>query len=298
MHSSLTIAIIAGLGGMFGWGFADFFAKKTIDKIGDVASLLWAHSLAASVIVVYIIAQLMIDGRAGFPSKPEEWLGAIFFGFLQAVVYIFVYKAFAKGKLAILNPIFSSYSGLVAVFSIVAFGEAVTGKLIAALVLLFLGLMMLSLDVDELKSKRLKITGQPGLGEIALAAILATIWTVYWAHFVAGKDWKIYASLMYICMAITIYFYAIRQKVELKVRDNSVWKYLAGIGAGEAVAYISISYGFGRTGHVSIIALLSGAFSLPAVILAAAFLKEKLHVLQVAAIALILVGVAVIALTG
>ena len=29
-------------GGMFGWGLADFFAKKTIDKIGDIQTLAWA----------------------------------------------------------------------------------------------------------------------------------------------------------------------------------------------------------------------------------------------------------------
>jgi len=33
MQTELLIAIIAGLGGMFGWGLADFFAKKTIDSI-------------------------------------------------------------------------------------------------------------------------------------------------------------------------------------------------------------------------------------------------------------------------
>jgi len=39
MQQELLIAVLAGLGGMFGWGFADFFAKKTIDEIGSVASL-------------------------------------------------------------------------------------------------------------------------------------------------------------------------------------------------------------------------------------------------------------------
>ena len=38
MQSDLVIAVLAGFGGMLGWGFADFFAKKTIDEIGDVAS--------------------------------------------------------------------------------------------------------------------------------------------------------------------------------------------------------------------------------------------------------------------
>ncbi|HSW80341.1 MAG TPA: EamA family transporter [Candidatus Saccharimonadales bacterium] len=296
MSNSITIAIIAGLGGMLGWGFADFFAKKTIDKIGDVASLLWAHTLAASVLSAYIIFVLIKDGTAGFPDNFSGWLGVAFFGFLQAIVYIFVYKAFAKGKLAVLNPIFSSYAGLVALLSIFVFGEAVTGNIVLALLLLFCGILLMNLDLDGLKVKKLKLDRQPGLVEIGIATVLATVWTVYWAHFIAGKNWKIYASLMYIFMTLTVIIYAKSQKNEsLKVKDKTVWKYLAGIGIGEAVAYISISYGFGLTSHVSIVALLSGAFALPAVILAAVFLKEKIHLLQTIAIILILCGVALVA---
>ena len=43
MQPELVLAGLAGLGGMMGWGLADFFAKKTIDEIGDVVSLVWAH---------------------------------------------------------------------------------------------------------------------------------------------------------------------------------------------------------------------------------------------------------------
>ena len=97
-------------------------------------------------------------------------------------------------------------------------------------------------------------------------------------------------------MTLAVIIYAKSQKEALKVKDNSVWKYLVGIGLGEAIAYISISYGFGLTSHVSVVALLSGAFALPAVILAAVFLKEKVQLLQAIAILLILCGVAVVSL--
>ena len=42
MPNELLIALVAGFGGMFGWGLADFFAKKTIDELGDVMTLAWA----------------------------------------------------------------------------------------------------------------------------------------------------------------------------------------------------------------------------------------------------------------
>ena len=56
MQQELLIAVLAGLGGMLGWGFADFFAKKTVDKIGDIATLVWAHlfgTLVFALIALY-----------------------------------------------------------------------------------------------------------------------------------------------------------------------------------------------------------------------------------------------------
>ncbi|MFN2571957.1 MAG: hydantoinase B/oxoprolinase family protein, partial [Gemmatimonadales bacterium] len=45
METTLLTAITAGLLGMLGWGCADFFAKKTIDKIGDLPTLFWGQLL-------------------------------------------------------------------------------------------------------------------------------------------------------------------------------------------------------------------------------------------------------------
>jgi len=37
---------------MLGWGLADFFAKKTIDQIGDIVVLAWAHVFGTGVLVM------------------------------------------------------------------------------------------------------------------------------------------------------------------------------------------------------------------------------------------------------
>ena len=55
MQSALTIAVLAGLGGMLGWGAADFFAKKTIDKIGAIASLVWAHIFGTTILAIAVL---------------------------------------------------------------------------------------------------------------------------------------------------------------------------------------------------------------------------------------------------
>ncbi len=71
MNQELLIAVLAGLGGMLGWGLADFFAKKTIDEVGDVVSLVWAHIFGT--IVLFIIASHQLLTAPQKFTLPQDW---------------------------------------------------------------------------------------------------------------------------------------------------------------------------------------------------------------------------------
>ena len=111
MEQGLFIAISAGLGGMLGWGLADFFAKKTIDEIGDVATLAWAHIFGTGTLLIIVLYQLLTHQQfIHVPSDVPTWAELLFFGVLQAIVYLLVYRGFGKGQVALLSPIFASFS--------------------------------------------------------------------------------------------------------------------------------------------------------------------------------------------
>jgi transporter family protein len=297
MENSLTVAILGGLGAMLGWGFADFFAKKTVDRIGDLASLVWAHLFGTIIFFgMALINFAATDDFVDLPDSLNRWLGLAFFGVLQMIVYWLVYKAFSKGQLAVINPIFSSYSGLVALISIIFFAEVLTGSIAFGLIVIFLGILAMNLDLSALKSKRLNVV--PGLKEVVAAAILAAIWTILWDRFVHGQDSLAYAMLMYMFMTIAAFVAARSQKTKLSPIAPDLWKFLVLIGLGEAIAYLSISIGFSKTTYTSVVALISGSFALPTVILAYLFLKERITRFQLAGIILIIVGVAVISLNS
>src|SRR6266404_2313803 len=124
MQSELLIAIIAGLGGMLGWGVADFFAKKTIDKVGDVTTLFWSTSIG-----IVPLAMLFLFNPT-IPSKLHE-LGYVSFLYLailgawSGLSYIPAYTAFGKGKIALLSPIFASYAVIVTLLSVLFFKEVI-----------------------------------------------------------------------------------------------------------------------------------------------------------------------------
>lgn len=281
MYSESLIAVLAGFGGMLGWGFADFFAKKTIDEIGSVASLVWAHIFGVLALGSFVAYQYILFQRSiPLPLGLQEWGMLAFFGGLQALIYFLVYEGFSKGQLAVLSPVFASYSGIAALFSVLILGEALRINLLVALAIIFIGILLLNIDLSALRSRRIKLIGAPGLWQVGLAALLAAFWTVSWDGFIGGKDWLSYALFMYIFIAFAAWVISRLQRTDLLIKRSGLWKFLILIGVCEVVAYLSISWGFSSTPHLSIVAILSSAFSLPVIVLARVFLKERITTIQ------------------
>lgn len=275
---------------MLGWGFADFFAKKTVDRIGDIKSLVWAHIFGVSIFVLAALFQYAVTGHfISIPRHFNLWLGLAFFGSLQMLVYWLVYQGFSKGQLIVLNPIFASYSGVVALISIVFLHEKPNHLALVALLLIFAGILLINLDLKGLGSRRINIV--PGLKEMIAASSLAAIWTLLWDRFVGGHNALSFALFMYAFMTLAALILARYKRIPLAGTPRGLYKFLGLIGLGEAIAYLSISYGFSRTPYTSIVALISGAFSLPAVVLGYRFLNERVSRTQVWAIAIIVIGI-------
>jgi drug/metabolite transporter (DMT)-like permease len=296
MHNPLFIAILAGLGGMLGWGSADFFAKKTIDRIGAIKSLVLAHGFGTALFLSIIIGQSLVKGKvSSLPTTAGAWAGLVFFGCLQMVVYWLAYEGFGKGQLSILNPVFASYSGLVAIIAVVFLGETLHFMLGIALLFIFIGILLLNTETSSLSLRKFVIS--PGLPEVALAAVLAAGWTVGWDKFIGSHDPLTYAAAMYAFMTIAALALAKIMKVRLTGVKPELWKFILLIGAGETAAYLAISWGYSATSLTSIVALISGSFSLPTVILAYIFLKEKISLIQLAGVVAVILGVGIVTLS-
>lgn len=298
MQPELLIAVLAGLGGMLGWGLADFFAKKTIDAVGDLVSLVWAHLFGTTLFFFVFLYQVFIAKQTvHIPSDPGVWILLVFFGTLQALVYFLAYQGFGKGPIAVLNPVFASYAGLAALISILFLGEKVELQRIIPLFVIFVGILFISTDFKALLAKKMRIAfGTPGIKEVFSASIFAAFWTVFWDKFVGGHDWILYAFFMYAFMTIAIVFLARAKNTKLAIKKPYIWKFLFLIGFSEVVAYLAISLGFSATSFTSVVAILSGAFSLPTIILARIFLKERLSAIQTLGAAIIILGIIMLSL--
>jgi drug/metabolite transporter (DMT)-like permease len=296
MQTELFIAIIAGLAGMFGWGLADFFAKKTIDRIGDVQSLAWAGVFGTAAFLAAIAYQSIVVGvQFVVPTSALVWGGLIFFGALQAMVYLFAYNGFGKGEVAVLAPVFSSFTGWTALVSIAFLGEPVTTGRLLALTIIFIGLMLLSVDYKALAQKKFRF-GAPGFTEVVIATLLAAVWTLLWDQFVAGQDAVAYAFWMFLFMTIAVFVVALYRKLPLAISSNFTWTLVALIGVCETIAYLGITVGYSATSLTSVVALVSGAFALPTMVLAMIFLNERPSMVQNIGSIITIIGIALLSL--
>ena len=297
MENEFIIAIVAGLAGMLGWGLADFFAKKTIDQVGDIVSLVWGHVFGTICLLMVALYYYGIQGNPlSFPSDVIAWGGLIFFGALQAIVYLLAYKGFGKGQIAVLNPIFASYSGIAAIISIIILGEAASLTMIASLAVIFAGVLLVSIDPSGFKTRSMKLLSAPGVKEVGLASLFAAFWQLYWDKFIGINDWIIYTFLMYAFMTLTAFVIAKLNQVKLAINKPDIWKFLFLIGACEVIAYLGLSLGFSATRYTSIVIVLAGAFSLPTILLARLYLNEKLNKVQTIGGFVIILGVTLLAL--
>lgn len=287
----LPIAVLAGLGGMAGWGVADFFAKRTIDQLGDVATLFWSQALGVLPIACLFALHPAVPTLSGLGLG---WVAIL--GMWSGLSYIPTYVAFGKGKVSLLSPIFASYAVVVAIVSAAVLHEAIPAARWVAFAVVFAGVVLINGDVPGLgalvgRGNRAARIGVVGLPEILSAICLYSLWLVALDQFLQGRDWVPLLVGIRIFSTLSLFAYARARRIPLAVPQPSLWPYLTLIGLFDVAAFAFVSWGFAATPYASIVAMLSGAFSLPTIILARLFLKERMSGTQAAGSLLSVLGV-------
>lgn len=289
MNAGLGVAVLTGAGGMIGWGAADFFAKQTVDQLGDLSPLFWGQLVGTVVLVA-----IWVVGDDRLHLSPLVGLQIIGFGVVSGLSYLLLYRGFARGQISLLSPIFATYAGVVVLLSAGLFGEVIPLQRAIALFIIVAGIVLLTLDLTSLRaSLAARQTG--GIPEVVGAMLIFAGWLVLWDHFVHDRSWVPLLASVRAVATMTLLITARLQRTSLKVSNRQLWPALGLIGLCDVAAFGLVSLGFSQTAYPSVVAVLSGAFSLPTLLLARFFLGERLDRMQLVGVAVILTGVA---LTG
>lgn len=290
----LISSILAGLGSMFGWGISDFFAKKTIDKIGDIKTLFWAQTFGIIPILIYFL----FDSR-NLNITFSTALIVLFFAIADAIGYLLFYKALEKGKVSIVGPVLASFAAFSVLISAFIFNEQISIIRWILLGVVFIGIVFTSIDFYGLKDGKInKKDIIAGLPETLIAVIIFSVWYPLWDNFVSiNNNWVLFVLLIriFISLFILTLSYITRNKPVITKQNNDLWKYLILIGLFDGIAYLTLTWGYESATLTSVVTMISAAYSLPTLVLARVFLKEKLNKSQLLGVFSIIIGLILLA---
>ncbi len=281
------ISILGGLGGMFGWGVSDFFANLSSDKVGHFKTFFWSQIAGLiTVLTVFILFRSPIE------LSPKLILMIITAGVSYSLGYLLFYRGFEIGNVSVVSAVINSQNLFIVLIAYIVYGQRLSLIQIPALLALLVGILLVSVNFDELKKNGLTLT--KGVKETLLAALFFGI--IYWPfnEFISEHlDWRLSTLLIKIVAVVFVFLFSILKKENLKISSKVSVKFLIFIvltGILEAVGVLGTSFGL-SFGDSVIVGPISSALTLVTVSLAVIFLKEKLSKIQLLGIVMTVGGI-------
>ncbi len=283
--TSTLISILGGLAGMFGWGTSDFLANQASEKVGHLRTLFWSQ--VAGILLVGI--SLLFFGThlpAGSLLPLTLLLGVVY-----ALGYLFFYQGFEKGNVSVISAVINLQTVLVIAVAFFLFNQRISLIQIPAIFLMLMGILAVSVNIDELKQGRFSLLA--GVKETLVAVVLFGL--LYWPmneYLVERADWLTITFLTKAIALITILIAArtSHQTIHLPKLQFKQMVLIAAIGIFEALAVIGVNYSL-KYGDSIIVAPVSSSLTVVTVTLSILFLKEKISRLQAAGIAVTILGI-------
>ncbi len=280
------LSILAGLGGMLGWGTSDFLANSASEKVGHTKALFWSQMAGAILITILFLIFL-----PNFSMPLHLLLLTFLGGVVYALGYLFFYKAFEIGNVSVISAVSNLHVLFIIAVSFFIRGQELTILQIPALAILLAGVTLVSLNFKELKDGKLSLLR--GVKEVLIAAVLFGV--IYWPlnEFIAEQaNWIVVSLITKLIAILAVFVFMSMKKEKISVVGSSrrLVLLLAAIGVLEAIAVLSVTFGQSY-GEGIIVAPISSALTVVTVGLAVIFTKERINNIQGLGIAMVVVGI-------
>lgn len=218
---------------------------------------------------------------------------AVLAGVFHVVGLIATYRAFEIGTLSIVSPIASSFAIVTAVLAL-ANGEKPGIFAIFGALLLIVGVVVVTRGMQGDSAVTSK-----GILEAIISALAFGImfWMIDSVTDKVGMAPPLVILKVMMTATSAYLWWSGRKKVSsesVKI-DSKVWLIAGGVALADSLAWLAWMIGI-KTSYSSIVTALASLFSAVTVVLAAIFLKERLNKVQLAGVAVILVGVLIVSM--
>ena len=282
------MAILFALVSYFGWGSGDIFVGLSSRKIGTIPTIFWLN------IFGQLLPTLFIPFALGsFPSlKILSLLIIILIGLLNTAAGLSYVEGLRIGNASIVGTIGGSFTSIVVLLSLMFLGESLFPSQILAIIIIFAGIVLCSLNFADVKEKNLLNRGTLlalfsmvawGIGFTIIkipVRELGWFWTPYLEGFVGFSIFTIVALR--------------QRKKYLFIPDRQDFSNLLLGGILPAVGFFSYNYAI-SIGQASIVAPVAGSSITLFVLLSRFAFKDRLSKQQWFGILITLVGIVLLA---
>ena len=165
------IGVLFGLLSAFSWSAANYFIQPAAKRFGDLAALMQAQVCGAVVVIPFA---LWVEGSPP-TSITDQGLAALLIASVAAMVaYVGLFCALARGRLAIVAPLISSWTVLSVIIGIFWLGEQMTALQWTGVGLVIAGNVLLARQrADDAESDLTRPRGRfsAGVGWALLSAL-------------------------------------------------------------------------------------------------------------------------------
>lgn len=283
--SKTLISILAGLGGMLGWGISDFFANISSDKIGHSKTVFWSQFAG-----MIFLGTLMLFMSSGFVPNIKLLGLFIVAGIFYTLGYIYFYKAFEVGNVSVVSASINLNVVVAMLLAAIFKGQKLAGYQPLAVFLILTGVTLVSLKLKDLINSKVSLSA--GIKETVIASV---VFGAFWnlsetlseqTGWLPTSFWvKIIALLLLLAWS-----FIKKESIGYENKKLNFFPIVALVGILEAAAVASVNFGL-TVGDILLVSPISSALSIVTITLAVIFLKEKLSKTQLVGIFVTMSGI-------
>lgn len=277
------------MGAALAFGFGDYAAAMATRRVGVVRTSIGMQTISLGGFAI----ALALLGRWPVPTPELVGYGVVL-GLIGVTSAAALYRALALGPIAVVSPVVASYAAFAVVLIVIFLGERLTGGQALAITATFVGVVVASTDVGELR----RTLGRPSEGvRFGLIATFGfAVWAVLYAIAVRSTDglgmilWLRASSVLAL-----VVFVMVRRTPLAPLRDRGVLGLMLIIGLLDTGANVLLSLGI-AAGFASFVMTGSGAYPLIPALLAILVLRERLAPNQYLGVAVLVAGLVALGL--
>jgi len=299
----MPIGLLTGLGAALAWGTLDVFSALASRQIGSLrvttgmqvvgAALIWSLALATGV---------------SWPTDPAVLVGGVLVGLAGAGAYLAYFTGLRIGPISVVSGMVAAYGGLTVVLAVLVRGESLTSLQALGATIATVGVILTGVAFDG-GLRGIRFAG-PGVAFAIVALILFALMTIGsdivlertgWVEvLLVSRSANAVISVLVLVVAMTLLRRPAAPLLEGETADGGrIDRRVVGLvvlaGVLDVIGLMSFAYGL-EVAETWLVGLASSFGPAVTIVVAVAFLGERLKRIQWAGLAGVLAGMIAIGL--